>query len=505
MRWPICAFAAGLLLLMMLLIQSPAAADTLFDKRKGLESIQAYQKYLRAVRAKLYVKDEDDREDAFELIEDSLKKPPLDGDEQFPLGLLGDLMLGTEFPKNGELDEDIQEEGLEHLIDSAIDDDFSISRREFALGQLRRVVRAKRLVRTAFRDDTFEALLRLSEDPRLVLAHGAINALGAIAAREGVRWAEKGEAAAEILIDQMDGKDIEIRRIAILETIETLHGAKRPNDLSRKLWEELSDAVEDIESPSLQVSLRPHLTRLIKTKGKSSFADQVKELKEAMDDAPGDFKARAKPAEGPYAEILAQLTEEDDLSDLEALLARVEAEGRADPTLRAMGLATVMAKASNPEIPSYTLRVLLDSLLRQGRVAGSPMMYYRAATQLLDLTFTHSANGKANIPLSQLARLLASTDRPGLVLPVLEEIKAMAMAKTQPVWIGRRMVALLFLQAGDSPNKKIRQHALQLLEETGKMGRNWAIRREVWTRMALLARFARDAGVKSRATSWLKG
>ena len=37
------------------------------------------------------------------------------------------------------------------------------------------------------------------------------------------------------------------------------------------------------------------------------------------------------------------------------------------------------------------------------------------------------------------------------------------------------------------------------------MGRNWAIRREVWTRMALLARFARDAGVKTRATGWLKG
>ena len=144
-------------------------------------------------------------------------------------------------------------------------------------------------------------------------------------------------------------------------------------------------------------------------------------------------------------------------------------------------------------------------MLRQGRVPGSPMMYYRTAAQLLDLTFTHRGNGMANIPLAQLARLLASTDQPGLVVPVLDEIKAMAMAQTQPVWIGRRMVALLFLQAGDSPNGKIRQHALRLLEETGKVGRNWAVRREVWTRMALLARFARDNEVKSRAVRWLKG
>ncbi len=495
MRWPIWALVAGVIM------QGPAFAETLYDKRSGFDTIQAYQNYLLGVRANLYAQDEDDREDAFELIEDSLENPPLDGDEEFPLGLLGDLMLGTDRPADGKIDLDILDDGLEHLIDNALEEDFSISRREFALGQLRRVVRAKRLARPSFREDTFDALASLSEDSRLVLAHGAINALGAIATRAEAGWRTRGEEAAEILIDLMDDGNLEIRRIAILETIASLHAAGRPGETVNDLWEELAEALDEIESPTLQADLRPPLTRLIEAHKDSPFASQAGEVREELE----DFDARTKPAEGPYADVLARLAEEEDLPELEALLARIQMEGRADPTLRAMGLAAVMAKASNNEIEPYALRVLLNSMLRQGRVPGSPMMYYRTAAQLLDLTFTHRGNGMANIPLAQLARLLASTDQPGLVVPVLDEIKAMAMAQAQPVWIGRRMVALLFLQAGDSPDGKIRQHALRLLEETGKVGRNWAVRREVWTRMALLARFARDDEVRSRAVRWLKG
>jgi hypothetical protein len=133
------------------------------------------------------------------------------------------------------------------------------------------------------------------------------------------------------------------------------------------------------------------------------------------------------------------------------------------------------------------------------------MMYYRAANQLLDLAIIHRSSGKAHLPLTQLARLLASTDKPGLVLPVLENIKSLAAARNQPVWVGRRLVALLYLQSGDSPNSEIRAQALKLLQETGDSGRNWAIRAEVHTRMGHLARFARDAEIKAKAADWLKG
>ncbi|MCZ6730597.1 MAG: hypothetical protein O7C61_12895 [SAR324 cluster bacterium] len=490
-----------LVVLAVLLAQAPAYAETLFDKRGKRASIQSYQSYLHGVRAKLFDSDEDKREEAFELIEESLENPKLDGDWEFPLELLGDLMLGTALPADADIDQDLQEEGLDLLIKNALNDSFPISRREFALGQLRRVVHAKRLVNPDFREDTFDALSTLSGDTLLVLSHGAVNALGAVAMRRGSRWKETADDAAEILADRMDEDNLELRRIAILETLELLRTAKQPRERLNNLWEELAEAVEDIDSASLQQDLRPRLLRLAKANESTPFASQAEELRDAVK----ELKKRTKPAKGAFPEILAQLADEQDIPDLEALLARIEKDGRSDPTLRTLGLAAVVARASRQETAPYILRLLLDSLLRQGRVKGSPMMYYRTASQLINLTYAHRGSGKANLPLAQLARLLASTDKPGLVVPVLDEIKSMAMGKAQPVWIGRRMVALLFLQAGDSPNARIRQHALQLLQVIGRAGRNWAIRREVWTRMALLARFARDDGIKAGAQRWLKG
>ena len=73
-----------LVVLAVLLAQAPAFAETLFDKRGKRASIQSYQSYLHGVRANLYDRDEDKREEAFELIEESLENPKLDGDWEFP-------------------------------------------------------------------------------------------------------------------------------------------------------------------------------------------------------------------------------------------------------------------------------------------------------------------------------------------------------------------------------------------------------------------------------------
>jgi len=495
MRWSTLVLAAALLW------AGPLHGDTLFDKRKSSLSIQRFQQFLWTVRGDLYAKNAEIRRNTFRLVAASLEKPPLDGDWEFPLLLLGDLMLGTEFPAQGELDGDLQGDALELLIDNALEDDFPVSRREFALGQLRRVVRAKNLARASFRQDAFDALVKLSRDEQLVLAHGALNAIATVALESDKAWENVAEAAAELLADRMEDKRLEVRRIAIVETIAALEAADQPGDTAGELLEELTEAAEELGSPALRRDLRPYFRALLEGRAGRRFAERAAKVARVVK----AFDTRVEAARDPYPEVLADFAKEDDLADLEARLARIEREGGADPTVRAIGLGAISAKASRPGLDAYTLRVLLDSLVQQGRLANSRMAFYRTATQLLDLSFTHRHDGLAHLPLAYLARQLASTDQPSLVVPVLEEIANLAMSQSQPVWVGRRMVALLFLQAGDSPNPAIRRHALALLERVGSSGRNWAIRREVWERLALLARFARDAEVKAQATRWLAG
>ena len=403
MRWSIWIVLAALT------IPGSALGKTLFEGRGKFKSIHAYQNHLSGIRLKLFSKDEDNREEALEQIVESLENPPKNGDSAFPLRMLGDFVVGLGKPKGGKLDKDLQEKGLEHLIKNALDDDYSITRREFALLQLHRIVRAKTPRPSPFLEETLEALETLSNNPHLVLSLGAIHSLGVLATRKGKDWEDIIEEAADILIKRMDNDDLEIRRFAILTTIRTLHFAVKPTDTPKELWEELVEALEEIESPKFFRGIRPHLTRLIKAKKRSPFAGQVKEAKEALQ----DFKRKTKPSEGPFNEILTQFSETSDLPEINAALARFEAEGRRDPSLRAMGLNAVIAKASKLDVKPYTLRVLLNSMIFHGRVYGSPSMYYRSSIELLELAMIHLNNSKANIPLTQLAILLAAAE-PGV-------------------------------------------------------------------------------------------
>lgn len=515
MRWPLWFVPAQWVLpvmmrrglpwvgmaLVLMALPDPGLADTLFDKREKGQTIQEFHAYLESVRSQLFAPDEDDREDAFERIEESLENPPLTGDAIFALALLGDVLVDAGRPPGGKDDRGLREDAAELLTETALDSSLVISRREAALAQLLRVVRAKRIPNFQIRDDIFNSLATLSEDSRPVIAHGAIIALTIVAGISGKTWGMFTAPTVDLLQDRMSGSDLEMRRNAILEVVYILEKTDLPSEISQVLWEELAENLDDIESPTLQNDLRPHLKRLLDKHKSSPFTSQAEEVREELE----DFSAKADPAEGKLPELFEQLTEEDDLEDLESLLARLEAVARQEPTLRAIVTTALMTKASDIRIDPYFLRITLDSLARLGRVPGSAMMYYRTANQLLDLAFIHRSSGKAHFPLTQLARLLASTDKPGLVLPVLENIKYLAAARNQPVWVGRRLVALLYLQSGDSPNEEIRAHALKLLREMGASARNWAIRAEVHIRMGQLSRFARDAGIKAKAADWLKG
>jgi hypothetical protein len=100
-----------------------------------------------------------------------------------------------------------------------------------------------------------------------------------------------------------------------------------------------------------------------------------------------------------------------------------------------------------------------------------------------------------------LARLLAANDQPALVIPVLDEIKDMALTNL-PAWLDARIISLLFLQAADSPVEAIRQRAFQNLGQVGQESKNWAMRYEVLTRMEQLEKLSKDTSIQALAAKW---
>jgi hypothetical protein len=128
-------------------------------------------------------------------------------------------------------------------------------------------------------------------------------------------------------------------------------------------------------------------------------------------------------------------------------------------------------------------------------------VFYRSASTLLDATALLRDQAVAAIPLDELGSLMASTDQIALLAPVQAEVQALAVSGL-PFWLKRRLVALLFVQAGDSINGAVRADALARLSWLGRSSQSWPLRMEVLVRMRQLAEFAAHAEVKTIAAQW---
>ena len=158
--------------------------------------------------------------------------------------------------------------------------------------------------------------------------------------------------------------------------------------------------------------------------------------------------------------------------------------------------------AANPEISQYKLRYVTDSMVILAFKAQSALVYYRTASAMAELVALHRTSIMATVPMAQLGRLMAATDQTSLIVPVVNEMRALALSQ-MPHWIHRRLVALIFMQAGDALQAGTRQHAFEQLSTLGRASStSWGVRMEVLTRMNQLAQYTKYADTKASAAKW---
>jgi len=493
---------SGLLwaLLLALLLPAPAAADTLIERAPALGTIQKFNAYLGDVRFRLYANDSDTRKEAYKLVQRSVKEAKADGEADFPLRLLGDVILGVGLPPGGRVNKDLQADALELLSDTAKNRDLSLSQREVALEQIVRITAGQPPANEDIRDDTFSVLTKLSEDKALIISHGAMAGLGAIVASRAEGWSGKRSKAVSRIVDRLEDDSREVRRAAFLIAIHVLTGTRGKDSAAADLWEGLADGAKAIESPAFLAIIAPPLKQLIDRQRGTPYADLAAQVRKRLD----AFDVKLEPMKDPFPDVLRVVRESGSGLEKERALRRIEFDALRDGTRLLLGFSAIAARASAQEASTDEVGLLDDSLVRLAQSHDSALPFYRLCATLLEQAYTRAGRGDAHLALVELARMLAATDAPSLVLPVLNEIRFQAMSPEQPAWVAKRMIGLLFLQAGDSPVAELRSHAMEQIERIGKNATRWTLRQEVLQRMQQLQLHARDGDVKARAKTWLE-
>jgi hypothetical protein len=479
-----------------LLLVGAAQAQTIFDKRDDLKSVRRYKNFLREKLGALYSPDKGVRRDTFKLLKNSADNLVRDGDTVFAFAPLGDFVMGVNAPRNVKPDDSLQGDALEVLRDYAKDPNQTLTARENAIAVLGQVA-AEKLGDADWNKAAVKTLAAVADGKDFLLVHGAMVGLGKVAAKPGEDWRDLADLAAKAMVARLGDKDPMVQRAAFMECLHVMQKAGDFDDATERVWDKVTDDLDDIRSPALQDDVKARLSAVVAERADSVFRKQATSAKKALD----NLAPVRKVAKDPLPDLLATVREEEDPVKLEAALAKIVEDTKTDRALQLYAFSSIGSVATQPEVSAYKLQQIGNAQLELTRRTGSPLMYFRTASTLLGLASIHRDSSKASVPIVALARLLAASDQPGLVLPVLDEVRDIALTDL-PAWLDSRVIALLFLSAADSPVDATRQWAFANLAQVGTESRNWAMRYEVLTRMEQLAKLAKDAGIQAQAASW---
>lgn len=469
--------------------------------KMGINKVPAY---LDQQLNLLYEKDEDKRELSYEYIKSSTRLSLKEGDSFLALQVIANFILGKNLPAFYKTDEDyredineLREKMLEFLIEEAKDDEFNISAREYAVQQLSKIAAAENLPDFDFNSEAISAVEALAGSEKLVLKHSAMVGVKNIALKATEKWEDVAETAADILVANLGSSNLEIQRIAFFECLDVLQKSAMRTDGVVKVWEATTSAFGDIQSPSLQEHVKDLLIGLTKSKTGPMFREQVRAVKEELNDVEDERKLNKEPIE----ELLTQLKEEEDPIELESILDRLLKESSKQRSLLYVVYSKLMEASLHSEVSLYKLGKLNSALIQLTHNTNSPLFYFRTALFFTGEISTFKASDKANIPIVMLGNLLSSTDQPELLLPVINELK-LAVNSELPVWIQRRLVTLIFMVAGDTSNELVGVDTTKVLKEIAEKGEKIAVRYAAFNRIGLLVKHAKEDKVKETANFW---
>jgi hypothetical protein len=485
-------------LVVTLLLCGAASAQTIFDTRDDLKSVRKYKDFLQSKRQSLYAPDKSVRKDTFALLKNSAASPVREGDSIFAMLPLAEFVMAVAAPQGGKKpDDSLQSDAVDLLIEYAKDSKQTLTARENALGALGQIAAAEKLQDFGWNKDSVKALAAVADGKDPLLVHAAFVGLGKVAVKSGKDWRDLADTAAKAMVARLGDKDPLVQRLAFLECLRVIQNAREFNDATERTWDKLTAYLGDIRSPALQDEVKTRYSAIVAERQGSVFRKQAAAAKKELD----RLSPIRKLASDSLADLLVTVREQDDPVKLEAALTKIIEDTKNDRALQLYAFSAMGSAATQPEVSGYKLQVIGDAQIELARRTGSPLMYYRAASTLLGLASIHHDSSKASVPLVVLARLIASTDQPALVIPVLDEVRDMALTDL-PAWLDSRLIALLFLQAADSPVDGNRAKAFQDLAQVGQDSRNWAMRYEVLTRMEQLEKLSKDSNIQGLAAKW---
>ncbi len=492
-----------LLLLVLSLGTAIAFGKSYYDPIYKMSSVQ-YSVFLDHELKKLYIDDEDRRETAFEKIKAAANKSLRKGDSFLAYTILTDFVIGRLAPKKEAVSRDLwndlnnlKEDTLEFLIDNAKNSDISVSNREFVIEQLGRIGGQENLFEFAMNETVADALESLSRENHLLLRHAALIGLKQIALKTGERWESLSEDAAAYLIKELGSSDTELQRITFFESLDFLRKAKNRTEAVKLVWQEVTEALADIAAPGLRQAVFNEANRVLQMKSGAMFREQINEMKTQMK----EMKFPKQNLELSLSELLAEMKDIDDPSELQAVLSSLFRECRKDQRRLHTVYSQIVSVVATGELSDYKLRLLNDALIVITHDTMNPLFFQQTAMVLLQEIVYHRESQQANIPLVLLANLMASTDYKGLILPLLNEIKLLAQSDL-PVWIRRRLIGLIFVQAGDSPNEKISLAAAVNLGKMARGAKSSVVKWESLKRLKYLYRFAKEDVVRKYSANW---
>ena len=491
MKLLIVSLAAALLLV------NAAAAETLYDGRNSFKTIAEYEKFLQGELKTLRSSDGGARGDTFEKIEESLEADAEEGEALFPLTLMGDYVTGAGLDQDRDADSDLEEDMVELLIDTAEDSNASLTRREMAAMEVARIVSSSNLKEDVYRSKGVDFLVEMTEEDNVLLAYPALLGLAGLVYANIKDNEALSFQASEALEGMLTNDNHELKRLAFLEIIEALSRASVASDGVELLWEALPDGLSQIESHMLKVEVSTHIKKLIASKTVESFQDEIDTVKEVLE----DMNLEQDEVTGELEDVLEDLRRTNGVEEIESQLVRIVQLVKEDKSQTQQALSLLSSYALPERTRIHKIRAIGQGMVEISKNSESRMVFIGVAAKFLTLAIAHGNSDKAIVPLTQLSGMLWSTGSIGQVGPILDELRLMTEAKI-PGWIKRRLIALLFVAAGDSISPAIRREALANLEAIAKTNPNWSLRYEALTRIRHLAQFANNSDVKTVAAEW---
>jgi hypothetical protein len=481
-------------------------ADSFYDAAYKMKTTEL-NSFLKQQLKPLYNEDEDKREDSFEGFKKAVGQSKRQSDKMIPYTILTRFVLSEELPVKLKSDEDymedvqdLQMEALAFLIENVNNDDLSTGDREFLMEQLALIATTINTSNFDFIQKSADAVLESGSTDNAVLKHTAMVVAKAFAIKDDEEWEDLAESSAQLIGSDMENSDTDLQRFSFFVSLDTIKIAQSKTDAIVHLWEAIASNYEEITSPVLQSTVKTAIKSLIKSNTGDLFKDEIEEIKEALDDEESLKKLNKQPLD----ELFEEINDVDDLIELEAILDRLTKLSQSNRVILYQIYQKLIEQSLSSESSLFKLRLINETIIKLAHNTKSPLFFYRTAMVFLSEIAQFGNDIKSQIPLTMLNSLLSSTEYLQLTKPVMEEINTF-LNFSLPIWVKRRLVTTIYVQAGNSPNPEVADAALKILIDIANNYETIALRFDTLTRIQQLQKFASIKSVKAQSNKWLRG